>query len=200
MKRFREIILDFTPLLDVTLIILFYFIMFSHIGAVEAQEKANQAVQEAQAAQTKADEATQQARKKEQEAEDKKKAVEDADAHSAEVADALIDYSSKSLHLDLHGEGTNQVLIIKQGNNELDHLEYSVLMSDELLGSALLDNLEKAGYTEENVILCNLIYDSNNNGTKKLYKKIDTAFENLKKQFGCLYISINDIYIDDDST
>ncbi len=41
--KVREIILDFTSLLDVVMIILFFFILFSSFDVETATEKANQA-------------------------------------------------------------------------------------------------------------------------------------------------------------
>lgn len=203
MKRFRDIILDFTSLLDVTLIILFYFIMFSHIGAAEAQEKANSAIQEANAARAEASEAIQEANAKAQEAEDRKNACEEADNNAAEVADALVDFDyNNNLYFYLTGEADKQKLVIKQGDEIIKTINGSILTEKEKasklqLANAMLVCINEAGYTEENIILCNFIYNSGEDGSHTAYNNIDFAFEEIMKNYLHLYISDTDLNVND---
>lgn len=203
MKRFRDIILDFTSLLDVTLIILFYFIMFSHIGAAEAQEKANNAIQEANAARAEASEAIQEANAKAKEAEDRKNACEEADNNAAEVGDALVDFDyNNNLYFYLTGEADKQKLVIKQGDEIIKTINGSILTEKEKasklqLANAMLVCINEAGYTEENIILCNFIYNSGEDGSHTAYNNIDFAFEEIKKNYLHLYISDTDLNVND---
>lgn len=195
MKRLREIILDFTPLLDVTLIILFYFIMFSHMGAAEVQAKAEKAIADANAAQAEASEAIQEATAKAKEAEARKNAYEEADNHAAEIGDALVEFdSNNNLQLILSGENDNQKLVIKQGNKIVETVEESILKAeDAALANALLSSMDKIGYTEDNIILCTFIFNSNNFGSHKAIDNIENALEAIKKNYNNLYISDNDL-------
>lgn len=197
MKRFRDIVLDFTPLLDVTLIILFYFIMFSHIGAAEVQEKANKAIQEANAAKAEASEAIQEANAKAQEAEDRKNSYEEADNNAAEVGDALVDFDyNNNLYFHLTGEDDKQKLVIKQGENQISNFEGKIL-KDTNLTDFLLDSMKEIGYTEDSVILCNFIFNSDNSGSNKTIVNIANALEEMKKNYLHLYISDTDLNVTD---
>lgn len=197
MKRFRDIVLDFTPLLDVTLIILFYFIMFSHIGAAEVQEKANKAIQEANAAKAEASEAIQEAKAKAQEAEDRKHSYEEADNNAAEVGDALVDFDyNNNLYFYLTGEDDKQKLVIKQGENQISNFEGKIL-KDTNLTDFLLDSMKEIGYTEDSVILCNFIFNSDNSGSNKTIVNIANALEGMKKNYLHLYISDTDLNVTD---
>lgn len=197
MKRFRDIILDFTPLLDVTLIILFYFIMFSHIGAAEAQEKAEKAIQEANAAQVEASEAIQEANAKAKEAEARKKAYEEAGNNAAEVGDALVDFdSNNNLRLILSGENDNQRLVIMQGDKIVETIEKNSL-EDAALTNSLLNCMSEIGYTEDNIILCTFIFNSNNLDSRGTIENIENTLEAIKKNYRKLYISDNDLYVND---
>ena len=78
MRRRKEAVLDFTSLLDIVLIILFFFILFSYMETGEAREKAEAAVSEAAAISETAD-------RREAEAEYKIKEAENAKQQAMEA-------------------------------------------------------------------------------------------------------------------
>ena len=190
MKRVREIILDFTPLLDVTLIILFYFILFSHMGAAEVQQKAEQRMQEASAAHSAAENRMQEAEALMQEAAFQRKMLEDADEKGAAIEQALEDYAAgRNLKLLMQMNAGEWVLRVRRGN-ERDAI--AVLRQGDS-ADALEAALREAGCLPENVLLCELIYDADEDGTNQAYQAMKTILDTVRESYPHMYISETDL-------
>ena len=188
MKRMREIILDFTPLLDVTLIILFYFILFSHMGAAEAQQRAENAVQQAHAAQAAAEAEVQQAAEMQQQAARQLEALAEAEGNQAAVAEALELFADgKNLKLRLRAQAGKWSLSVMQGAELLGKI------TDQSPEDALSVLLRDAGWSKEQVILCEFVYTASEAGSKKAYDDIDDTLDRIREEFPHLYISETDL-------
>lgn len=146
--KFKEIHLDFTPLLDVTLIILFYFILFSGIG--------NRSANEAEQMKAEAQQAKAEAEYIKNEAEQKMSALEAADGNKAALAKALEEYGSGSnLNFIYSRTESGWELDVKRGDEQLGRFDETDDLTDSVL--TLLDD---SGYGEDSVLLLGFTYDS----------------------------------------
>ena len=113
MKK-RQIILDFTSLLDVIMIILFFFIIFSNLETdnlkkdlEDKQQQVSAELEEAKAKNDKADELLGEAQEKNEQADKRLEEADSAVDRSGENTDAIMDFSENKnlkLHLDMSGE------------------------------------------------------------------------------------------------
>ena len=190
MKRIREIILDFTPLLDVTLIILFYFILFSHMGAAEAQQKADRERADAAAAQTAAAQHMEEAEQLMQQAEFERRVLAEAGGNGAMLEQAVEEYAAgRNIKLLLTMNGKSWTLRVRRGNARDTLAE---LHSAEDL-SMLTAALRKAEYQKDDIILCELIYDADEDGTNQAYQDVRQILEQVREAFPHIYISETDL-------
>ena len=190
MKRIREIILDFTPLLDVTLIILFYFILFSHMGAAEAQQKADRERADAAAAQTAAAQHMQEAEELMQQAEFERRVLAEASGNGAMLEQAVEEYAAgRNIKLLLTMNGKSWTLRVRRGNARDTLAELHSAEDLSLLTAAL----RKAEYQKDDIILCELIYDADEDGTNQAYQDVRQILEQVRETFPHIYISETDL-------
>lgn len=195
MKRIRELILDFTPLLDVTLIILFYFILFSHMGAAEAQQKAEFAAAEAAAAQSAAAEMMAEAERLQQSAEElqqdaaERLAILEETAHDqAATAEAMQAFArGENLKLRLISQADAWSLRVQQRQAILADL------SGDALAEQLADAVKAAGYLPEDVVLCEFAYAAAESGSYQAYQAAVRALEAVRAEYPHFYISETDL-------
>lgn len=189
--RRKDIILDFTSLLDVVLIILFFFILFSHMEIEE--NKATVEVQMAEA-QALADEAS----SKMQEAEDLAATVYDeiefvreSDERRAENAEAMLEFA--------RSQNVKMILNMKDGYWELNVFSKDEMMSkipsNSDVTTGIVNALKNAGYTSEDTIFCEFILDGSEAGTASAYRTIDKAIKSARTTYTNLYYSETDISI-----
>ena len=139
--KIKEIHLDFTPLLDVTLIILFYFILFSNIGSHNAAE---------------AEKMRSDAEALKQQADDRMAALEAADRDKAALAKALEEFGNGSnLSFIYTRTESGWELSVKRGDKTLSTFDQN---SDVTNG--MLTLLEDEGYGDDSCLLINFAYDS----------------------------------------
>ena len=188
MKRVREIILDFTPLLDVALIILFYFILFSHMGAAEAQQRAEQAEQQAITVQAAAEAEIREAAEMQQQAAQKLAAIAEADGNQAAVAEALEQFAGgNNLKLRLRAQGGTWTLLVMQGAASLGEL------TEQSPENALVQLMRDSGFEKEQVILCEFAYTAAEAGSNRAYDAVEAALKAVRKDYPHLYISETDL-------
>ena len=205
MKR-NKILLDFTSLLDITMIILFWFLInFKNT----ADTVMAQAAEQVERAESYASEQIEQAEKKESELEESRRKFElekeewrkeadaemekirDADEKAADNAQALMDFQNGTvLTMDLDIESQNVWTVkIKYENQLLGEISSE---SSEDLVEELIEIMESCGLKEDSVIIAILMYDSSDKGSyfkKDLEESIDRV-RDVYKQFYCASINI----------
>ncbi len=134
--KIKELLLDFTPLLDVIMIILFFFILNYHNQTVELQSKANSELSEAaslsseldsqiqaneQEMETWREEATAQMQQWENEFNEKMEMLENSDEEAASAIQALLDFQSgASIEINLAViDEENWSINIKSGDHSI---------------------------------------------------------------------------------
>lgn len=199
----REIILDFTSLLDVIMIILFFFILFSHIEAIDAigekekmQAEHGQVMEEAERIKSDAEELLADAETKNARAEELLSEVKQSDSRSA--------YNIKGI--DEFSRGLNLRMNLNMNSNS-GVWELDIFCGDEFLDSIIKDTPENMkqkfsdivtenGYTEEDTILCVFTYNASESGTRSAYKAIAEMSELFKADYQHFFISEVDISIE----
>ena len=202
----RQIILDFTSLLDVIMIILFFFILFSSLEKDKAlateQEKIN-----AQRIELNAEKAEYETLKKE--AEEKSN---EADKMLAEYQEALsnLENSGESAAqniAEMHKYDQSMNLKIRLNlKNESKDWQLEIYSGKETIGAVKNDTVEnmvnslseiliEAGYSADKTILCEFFYDGNENGSKTVYPIAEDLFKRIRFSYRNFKVSETDTSI-----
>lgn len=190
MKK-RDIILDFTSLLDVTLIVIFFFVLFSHLDSQANKERTDEKIKEL-------DYAIEEAESRETEAtllvsqlEDEIDIVRQANERTANNVTEILNYNRNEnlkLVLDMSKDGWN-IRVIHKGELVGRITKKADISSD------LLILLNTAGIEKGQTVLCDFSFDGSEPGTRAAYNTISEAFEKLKKEYKHFYISETDLSI-----
>ena len=195
MKRNR-IFLDFTSLLDITMIILFWFLInFKNTAdaiKTEASEQSAQAL--SYAAELEEDRKEFELEKEEwrKEADSEMERIREADEIAAENAQALMDFQDGAviiIKLDIESR-KKWTVTVKNGSSKLGEIssDTSADLTAELIGI-----LDSAGFKSDDVIIGILMYDSSDTGSYFKSEFEDSINEVHKeyKQFYCSSINIS---------
>lgn len=189
----KDVFLDFTPLLDITLIILFYFILFANFSgentaAAEQMAEAEAMMSAADSMIADADSRMADAEKLAAEAEDKLAMIEAADSDAAELAKALEELESgenvKLLYAS-EGIGTGRwTVTVKKGG---DTLRVFTPQDIDGIAAEMSRLLEGAGYDEDSYIFISYIYEDIDITPKV---KIEKMFKALREEYpGHIFVS-----------
>lgn len=172
MKK-RQIILDFTSLLDVIMIILFFFIIFSNLETDNLKKDLEDKQQQVSAELEEADSAVD---------------------RSGENTDAIMDFSENKnlkLHLDMNGEN-GWTLKFAKGEEivkEITKADISV-MTDEVR-----ELFKEQGYTADNTILIEFSYNATESGTTSAYLDTMKIINTMKSEYTHLFYSETDVSV-----
>lgn len=184
--KIREVILDFTSLLDVVMIILFFFILYTTFDVEKEAEKAK-------AAEASYTEMMEQNEKEQQEwqerASEEWERILSADANAAKNQQALNAYDSGNgitFNLQDVQKGDKWALSVLSGNKRIGSIS-----SDESrdLRSRIKELLEKAGYDKDDVIIATLTFDGNDYGTESAVPVIENAIIGIQREYKDLYFT-----------
>lgn len=180
--KLREIILDFTSLLDVIMIILFFFVLYSTIDTENAANKAKEAEQTYNHLIVEQQEINEEAQKD-------LERIKAADENAAANQTALNAFDKGeffTFRLDVAEQSGNWTLKVFWGRKQLGEV-FSQETDD--IKSAVREILEKSGFTTEDTYLCILSYDGQQYGTAQAFRKIDEAIEDIQREYPNLYFS-----------
>ncbi|SES98896.1 hypothetical protein SAMN04487771_10037 [[Clostridium] aminophilum] len=183
----RDVILDFTSLLDVTLIIIFFFVLFSTLDAQNDKEKVRNAVNEANAAKVEAEEITEQMKK------------------SIELISSTNEKENKKGIIDFkNGDNIKLIVDIGEEKDSDGHNKWDVrlLRSDTVVGKLsgdddfekqLQESMKHSGYEKNDTILCDVILNMDMSGSNRAYRRIEKGLNQLQSTFPHLYFSVTDV-------
>lgn len=190
MKK-RDVILDFTSLLDVTLIVIFFFVIFSHLDTEDNRAKTEAKVAELETAI--------------EEAEEREASAEELIAQLEKEIDIVRDSSKRQAanirEILEYGKGGNikMILLLQDGgwmlrvNCKEEVLAEITLDSD--VGTALKTAIKTAGYSEKDTIFCDFVFDGSQPGTATAYRKITKGLDEVEETYRYLYYSQTDLSI-----
>lgn len=184
--KIREIILDFTSLLDVVMIILFFFVLYTSFDAENVSEKAK-------AAETSYNEMIEENEKEQQEwrekASEEWERILSADANAANNQQALSAYNEGAgVYFNLHNVEKSDVwsLSVLKGNKKIGEISSSDV---RYLKEKLKDALDSAGYSSDDVIIGTLTYDGSAYGTEKAVPTVENAIRDIQREYKSLYFT-----------
>ena len=184
--KIREIILDFTSLLDVVMIILFFFVLYTSFDAENVSEKAK-------AAETSYNEMIEENEKEQQEwrekASEEWERILSADANAANNQQALSAYNEGAgVYFNLHNVEKSDVwsLSVLKGNKKIGEISSSDV---RYLKEKLKDVLDSAGYSSDDVIIGTLTYDGSAYGTEKAVPTVENAIRDIQREYKSLYFT-----------
>ena len=187
----KDIILDFTSLLDVTLIVVFFFVLFSHLDLQEndakVQEKTHElevAIQEANARETQAKSLT-------DELENQLQLVSYASERNGSNVSEILEFNKNQnlkILLDIQ-DNIWGIRVISNGES------VSYLEKDEDIVEGLMSAIEKAGYVSGDTIFCDFIYDGSAGGSRSAYITIRESLDKISESYQFMYVSETDLSI-----
>ena len=187
----RDILIDFTSLLDVTLIIIFFFIMFS---SFETDTEKKKAVSEAQQTLAEAESKLEEANELQKQADEALAELAKADERGAENIDAILAYSrNETLKLNLKKNGSKWEAEVYQKNELLKKIDYT---TEEDLEKAIVDILTSKSITTTDTILCDFLFNGSEPGSHKEYQTVIKTFDTIRNNgYEHLYYSETDLSI-----
>lgn len=198
----RQIILDFTSLLDVIMIILFFFILFSHLETLDAKESlqsaeqsANNREQQAQSLIEDNEKLKEELYKKQQEAEEKIKEAEQAGDRQGKNVEGITEFATgKNIRTRLvtSGGGKSWQLLLYKGKEQVTVIDKGGIYG---MSDAFLKALTDMGFGTDDTMLCVYIYDATQAGTASADRDVQRVFDNVKAKYPHFFISEIDISI-----
>ena len=180
--KLREIILDFTSLLDVIMIILFFFVLYSTIDTEKVANKAKEAEQTYNHLIAEQQEINEEAQKDLE----RIKAADENAAVNQQALNAFDKGDFFTFRLDVAEQSNNWTLSISFGRKQLG--EINSHETDDIKGS-IKDILKRSGFTTEDTYLCILSYDGQQYGTALAFREIDEAIDDIQREYPNLYFS-----------
>lgn len=198
MRKNREVILDFTSLLDVIMLILFFFIIFAQLDASEAIKKVETMQAEAQQEKADADDKLEAANETLQQAEAQLKELQQANALAESIIiNGAADFD-KALRLKLVLDGKKEnwsisVRFAEEKDGEIVHTEIGVISdvrnrnTDDIVKD--FENIIiEYGYSKNAAFLCDLMYNSAGAGSKTAKDNTDEMLKIFQNDLGYKYL------------
>lgn len=190
MKK-RDVILDFTSLLDVTLIVIFFFVLFSHLDSQENKNRTDTKIQELEIA-------VQNAEAREEEANELAKQLESeisivkeySDRQASNVSEMLEFNRSENVKIILDMNSDDWSVRVIKGDSVIS----TVIGSDDI-GVELKKALVDAGYDNTKTIFCDFVFDGSLPGTASAYRKVKKGIEDVSNEYKYFYSSETDLSI-----
>ena len=190
MKK-RDVILDFTSLLDVTLIVIFFFVIFSHLDTEDNRAKTEAKVAELETAIEEAEEREASAEELITQLEKEIDIVRDSSARQASNIEEMLKYGKS---------GNIKIILVKQDGGWILRVNckeevLTEITSDKDIGAELKAAIIAAGYSEKDTIFCDLVFDGSLTGTASAYRKISKGLDDVEEIYRYLYYSETDLSI-----
>ena len=205
----KDLILDFTSLLDVVMLLLFFFILFSRFDVKNAQTAADDAKAEA-AAQIALAEA--EAREKTEEAKKSKARYDDLIKENTELQERLehniriVDQvtSQEADEIVAFNSGNNLKLILSEAESAKIPMTLKAVLDQKVIGECLVTEEEdgedyradditpekligwmtSGGIRKDSVIMCDFVYSSRSSRSSEAYDKISQILNSLRSEYG----------------
>ena len=192
--RRREIFLDFTSLLDVVLIILFFFILFSHMEIVDSRTIADKQMAEAEAITERANEKLQEAEKQLEQLESELELVRESDARRAENAEGMLEFV-RNQNVKMILEMDEDPWCLKVVHNE--ELVTKVYAGSDMT-QGILAAFNSVGYEPTDTIFCEFVLDGSQDGTASAYRTVNKGLAAVRETYRYLYYSETDMSMGED--
>ena len=190
MKK-RDVILDFTSLLDVTLIVIFFFVLFSHLDSQENKTRTDTKLQELEVAIKEAEDREVEADVLAKQLENEISIVKEYnDRQALNVSEILAFNRSENVKMILDMDTETWSVRIVKGDSVI-----STEIGSDNIGPDLKIALSNAGYENTETIFCDLVFDGNLPGTASAYRIIKKGIEDISNEYRYFYSSETDLSI-----
>ena len=190
MKK-KDILLDFTSLLDVTLILIFFFVIFSHFDNVQSTAQIEDKESQLQSQINDAAERESQAQELKEQLEYEIGIVQNADDRAKDNVEEILEFTKgTNLKLILEMQDGKWTLVVSSKNEVI-----SRIAAGDDVEARLADALESADYAYGDTILCDFVYNGSQAGTVSAYRKITKAMEAVQEEYKYLYYSETDLSV-----
>lgn len=206
MKNKREIILDFTSLLDVIMLILFFFVIFAQIDSTEAMTKIEEIKRQAELQMSKAQAEWEKVNDAEQQLNSELEQLQNSNTLAESIIINSDSEFDKALRLKLilaRNQSDKWILSLESPTHQKDEYIYTELgkIDDvrEIDSSKLADAINTAiinnDYSNEDAFICDIMFDSSEPGSNKSKRNLDEAIKILQNDFKYqyLFISVTDL-------
>lgn len=200
-KSKREIILDFTPLLDVMMLILFFFILFANTNyqnkIEEANANAQSKIEEAEEAKEEAQSKIDTYNEKIEELEEELNALDSAGNTNGEAIDSLYKYKQDLfLRLKLKkeeksvGEASKKLwnIHVYYDNNEIGIINDINEHSIEKCSNEFLKILSDNKFNKDENLICELIINTSEGGSLESYVYTSEILKRIEKYYKYLFV------------
>lgn len=198
--RKKDVVLDFTSLLDITLIILFFFILYSAFDVKESQariEKTRVEYEEKldvlEEEKTHLNDEWNKLHDEEERLNKEWERVRTLDEHAVQNQQALIGFNNGSmLTFILEKEETNddwEIRVMRGESNSEEEPIVGSIRPGENLYNSILSLFENAGFEENDVLIVTFAYNGNQIGTHRLYLEIMEAFREVQASRNNVYLN-----------
>lgn len=194
--KLKEIILDFTPLLDVVMIILFWFILNYHNQTVKIQEEAKNTMSEAQSIsdnayerQEELDELEKELLEKQDDIDELLNEIKEVDERKGANIEGLYEFE-KGLNLTaklIKSENGQFKIQIYKGNEINDDSSCEEMFFEDFTSIKLNEIIKKYGYDLDDAVLFELIYNNEESGSYRIIRDMDNIIDESKKTYKYLY-------------
>lgn len=183
--------MDFTSLLDVTLIVIFFFVIFSHMENLDNAAKTEEKLVEMEKAIENADAREREAADLIEQLQDEIDIVQDANGRAGSNVVEMLEFDrGTNLKLILEMENAEWTLKVVCKNENVNR----ITKSDDIAGE-IRTILLQGGYADKNTVLCDFVYDGSEAGTVLAYRTIIEALEELQGEYKYLYFSETDLSV-----
>ena len=190
MKK-KDILLDFTSLLDVTLILIFFFVIFSHFDNVQSTEQIEDKESQLQSQLNDAAERESQAQELKEQLEYEIGIVQNADDRAKDNVEEILEFTKgTNLKLILEMSDGKWTLVVSSENEVI-----SRITAGDNVEARLTEALKNAEYAKGDTILCDFVYNGSQAGTVSAYRKITKAMEAIQEEYKYLYYSETDLSV-----
>lgn len=190
MKK-RDVILDFTSLLDVTLIVIFFFVIFSHLDTEDNRAKTEAKVAELETAIEEAEEREASAEELIAQLEKEIDIVRDSSERQASNIQEMLEYGkSGNIKINLLMQDGGWMIRVNCKEEVI-----AEITSDSEVGTELKAAIKTAGYSEKDTIFCDFVFDGSLPGTASAYRKITKGLDDVEEIYRYLYYSETDLSI-----
>lgn len=183
--------MDFTSLLDVTLIVIFFFVLFSHLDEQENKARTESKVQELEVAIQEAEDRESEADKLIEQLENEIAIVQDYSERQASNVSEMLEFNrSENIKIILDMDSTKWSVRIIKAENILATIEGKENISNEIK-----QVLSDAGYDNTKTIFCDLVFDGSLPGTASAYRNITKSIREVSEEYRYMYTSETDLSI-----
>lgn len=188
MKR-RDVILDFTSLLDVTLIVIFFFVIFSNLDSQANKARTDAKVQELDAAVQQAENRETNAKELEEQLQKDIDTVKESDVRrGANTKEILVFNKDENVKIILDMESGSWSARIISNQEVMDTVRQGDLVSEKLQ-----QVLNSVGYSNSDTIFCDFVFDGSEPGSYSAYRVIEDGLKAVQADYKYLYVSETDL-------